>query len=186
MEGPRIDPRTFSPAPAFIAFKAVNGASCFGFYPAEGDKETNEQIYTFLASKTIFTQSMSFKEFLIQNVKTPKSVGRIGFANGNMVCLRECQGQHGSALSHFVWDLPYCPSASRDWLTGALTTTQQLHITYKLELLDRVVQKITISKIIGAYGITKAANYKKLEKRKLKQSKNCLRKESNSKIEKCI
>jgi len=169
VEWPRIDPRNFNPLPAFIAFKAVEGAKCFGFYPGVINDETKKYIYNFLASKTIFTQSASFKDFLIENVKTVKQLSMMGFANANAVCLRECQGHHGGALSRFVWDLPFCPSASRDLLIGDLNETQQLHIAYKLELLDRVVQKVTVSKVISAYGINKAPNAKKNEKKKMQE-----------------
>ena len=133
------DPRSFSPLPSFISFRAP-GLDLFGFFPHQIDDELKDSLLAFLGNKTLFVRD---PEAIRRALNVPKQSFK--HVHAGVLAMKYGFGRGNDAMASFVWDRRFCILTRGEWVTDPLTRDQETHLAYELNLLDGLLGKIGLS-----------------------------------------
>ena len=123
-------PRKFDSTPSLITFRAP-GRAIFAFFPPQMSEELREEIFSFLASKIIFTLNSDFAKFVLA-AKNPN----LRWINAGSFAVKFAVGRSGNAMTSFIWNRRYCVTSLEEWLTDPLTSVQTEHVAYAMNVLN--------------------------------------------------
>ena len=141
---PNKNPRRFTDMPSMVAFKAQE-SRVFAFFPQQIEPSLLKEIGDYLMSRPMATR----------NLKTTKAFFRIfgpfpQFIDIIEVCKKEFQGKTNEAICNFVYGHRFCPIAREEWMEPPLTYLQEKHLAYYMEMVDRLIVKIGVVKVMKA------------------------------------
>ena len=140
---PNKDPRSFSPLPSCITFRAP-GLDLFGFFPHKIDASLLNNLLELLGSKNLFVcEPEATRKALNMDQKDFRHV------HAGAVAMKYGFGRSNDAIASYVWDHRFCILTKEEWVSDPLTREQEVHIAYELNLLDGLVGKVGLSVVEG-------------------------------------
>ena len=136
------NPRSFDINPALISFRAP-GRDVYAFFPHEIDESLRDDLYRFLAGKTLFLRFPdTVKKWLLNSGDQWKIV--------NLAKLGDKYnfGRSNDSIAFHVWGFRFCIVTQDEWMTYPLSDPQKYHVAYTMNMLDELVRKLGLDVVM--------------------------------------
>ena len=135
------DPRSFSPIPSFVAFRAP-GRKLFAFFP-HNDESLREEIFQFLSRKILLVR----KPEAVRKWLSPTKA-KFPHVHAATLAMKYGFGRSDDGIAGYVWDKRFCIVSRDEWFCDPLSRSQETHAAYALNMLDALITKVGLANVM--------------------------------------